>query len=633
MSFISKETTTSSMHLFSFISVLLAANHGAAVQDSFCRSSFKSCGGTNSTTDYHDIRFPFTIKGRPSDYHGYPGFELSCATGSNQPLIHLPNSVNLTVLSIDYESQVIHAKSPNDCLPAQLLHLNLVASMFQINVRNYTFLDCSPAHSSFSSVPCLGSTVDAYYSDYALDDVDLVSCTKMYDIPLPDSWPNSQNLELSWSKPDCSRCYKSKGQCCVLKQGSHEPEALCWPGYTNHNKESLLKKGLIAGVVLGSVLIVGFLISLYLAYKHDRKEREYRVKINKFLDDYKSLKPTRFTYADIKRITNQFSCELGRGAYGAVFKGKLSAEIQVAVKVLNSGSKGNGEEFVNEVGTMARIHHVNVVRLIGFCADGFRRALVYEYLQNDTLQKYISSYSSKLDWNKLQDIALGVAKGIEYLHQGCENRILHFDIKPHNILLDHDFNPKVSDFGLSKLCAKDQSAISMTTARGTIGYIAPEVFSRNFGSVSYKADVYSFGMLLLEMVGGRKNVDETAADGDQIYFPEWIYNLFDESVEDVRVEIEAQEKEGKEDEEEDKKIGKKLAAVGLWCIQWKPSDRPTMKLVVQMLEGEGDSLTPPPNPVASSNGGGVRMTRLQGGGSRVPRMAVKTGMESIPETE
>ncbi|CAN0843456.1 Rust resistance kinase Lr10 [Linum grandiflorum] len=177
---------------------------------------------------------------------------------------------------------------------------------------------------------------------------------------------------------------------------------------------------------------------------------------------------------------------------------------------------------------MARIHHFNVVRLIGFCADGFRRALVYEYLQNDTLQKYISSYSPKLDWKKLQDIALGITKWIEYLHQ-------------------------VLDFGLSKLCAKDQSAISMTTARGTISYIAPEVFSQNFGSVIYKAGVYNFGMLLLEMVGERKNVDETTVDGDQIYFLEWIYNLFDESGEDMRVEIEVQEKEGEEDEEKDKK--------------------------------------------------------------------------------
>jgi serine/threonine protein kinase len=171
-------------------------------------------------------------------------------------------------------------------------------------------------------------------------------------------------------------------------------------------------------------------------------------------------------------------------------------------------------------------------------------------------------------------IALGVAKGIEYLHQGCDKKILHFDIKPHNVLLDQNFNPKISDFSLSKLCSKDQSAVSMTTARGTMGYIAPEVFSRNFGNVSSKVDVYSFGILLLEIVGGRKNVDITVDNTRQVYFPEWIYNLLEQK-EDIRIFIE---------DDGDAKIAKKLAIVGLWCIQWYPADRSSMKDVVQMLE-------------------------------------------------
>lgn len=155
-----------------------------------------------------------------------------------------------------------------------------------------------------------------------------------------------------------------------------------------------------------------------------------------------------------------------------------------------------------------------MVRLVGFCANGFRRALVYEFLLNDSLDKFISSTAAKNlfhNWDKLQDIAFGVTKGIEYLHQGYsihqgyDQQIFHFDIKPHNVLLDENFNPKISDFGLAKLCSKDQSAVSMTTARGTIGYIAPEVFSRNFRNVSAKADVYSFGILLLEIIVHLKN--------------------------------------------------------------------------------------------------------------------------------
>ncbi|CAN1833529.1 Rust resistance kinase Lr10 [Linum perenne] len=586
-------------------------------------SSSSSRTTTNTTSDNSIIKFPFTIKGSPSGYSGFPGFELSCDASNNNDnnpiLLHLPNSVNFTLLSIDYQSQTVHVNSPDDCLPRQLRDLPRIddSTAFRIEGKLpvYSFFDCpklTHITQSMTSVPCLGSKVYVYPALSPVNDVDLVSCTKMFDGP----YREDHGLELSWSNPDCGRCYRKKGQCCVLKKGSSEPEAEC-SGVTDEKKVSPLKKAVIAGVILGSASIAALLYALYRAHRFDRNEKEFRLKIEKFLDDYNALKPTRFSYADIKRITNNFDSELGRGAYGTVFKGKLSSEIQVAVKVLDSSTIGDGEDFVNEVRTMARIHHVNVVRLIGFCADGFRRALVYEYLPHDTLQKYIDQHQHQTVRSKFHDIALGVAKGIEYLHQGCEQRILHFDIKPHNVLLDREFNPKISDFGMAKLCAKDQSAISMTTARGTIGYIAPEVFSRNFGNVSYKADVYSFGMLLLEMVGGRKNVDFTSGDRSEIYFPEWIYNLFDQSGDDVRVDVE-------EEEEEDGKIAKKLAVVGLWCIQWNPVDRPSMKLAVQMLEGEGDDLTAPPNPVSSSSGGASRMAKS---------MMQLQELEIVPEME
>ncbi|KAK3002279.1 hypothetical protein RJ639_021241 [Escallonia herrerae] len=145
-----------------------------------------------------------------------------------------------------------------------------------------------------------------------------------------------------------------------------------------------------------------------------RKRNEDQIRIDKFLEDYKALKPTRYSFANIKKITNKFKDKLGEGGYGILFKGKLSSEAFVPVKVLND-STGNGDEFINEVGTMARIHHVNVVCLVGFCADGTRRALVYEFLPNHSLEKFIFSdnqNSNTLSWEKLQDIALGIAKGI-----------------------------------------------------------------------------------------------------------------------------------------------------------------------------------------------------------------------------
>jgi len=351
-------------------------------------------------------------------------------------------------------------------------------------------------------------------------------------------------------------------------------------------------------------------------YRYFKIKGDDIARIEKFLEDYRAMKPTRFTYADIKRITNGFKESLGEGAHGAVFKGMLSQEILVAVKVLNE-TQGDGNDFINEVGTMGKIHHVNVVRLLGFCADGFHRALVYDFFPNGSLQNFLAPPENNdvfLGWEKLQRIALGVARGIEYLHIGCDHRILHFDINPHNVLIDDNLSPKITDFGLAKLCPKNQSTVSMTAARGTLGYIAPEVFSRNFGNVSYKSDIYSYGMLLLEMVGGRKNTNMSTEETFQVLYPEWIHNLIEGK--DVRVDIE---------DEGHVRIAKKLALIGLWCIQWNPVDRPSMKTVVQMLEGDGEKLMAPPTPFDSI--GANRTDKV------IPTRHLNFELEVIPKSD
>ncbi|KAG5221700.1 rust resistance kinase [Salix suchowensis] len=195
-----------------------------------------------------------------------------------------------------------------------------------------------------------------------------------------------------------------------------------------------------------------------------------------------------------------FKEKIGEGGFGCVYKGKLRSGNYAAIKILGK-SKANGQDFINEVATIGRVHHTNVVQLVGFCAEGSKRALVYDFMPNGSLNNFIFSQerSVSLSWEKLLEISIGVAHGIEYLHRGCEMQILHFDIKPHNILLDEHFTPKVSDFGLARLCPANESLKSLTAAGGTIGYMAPELFYKNIGRVSYKADVYSFGMLVLEM--------------------------------------------------------------------------------------------------------------------------------------
>jgi serine/threonine protein kinase len=221
-----------------------------------------------------------------------------------------------------------------------------------------------------------------------------------------------------------------------------------------------------------------------------------------------------------------------------------------------------------------------------------RQALIYEFMPNESLEKFIFSHVSNISQellspNKMLDIALGIARGMEYLHQGCNQRILHFDIKPHNILLDDNFNPKISDFGLAKLCARDQSIITLTAARGTMGYIAPELYSRNFGGVSYKSDVYSFGMLVLEMVSGRRNSDPSVENQHEVYLPEWIYEKVIAGNElELRMERTAEENEKM----------RQLTIVAMWCIQWNPKDRPSMTKVVNMLTGRLHNLQIPPKP-------------------------------------
>ncbi|XP_059072858.1 rust resistance kinase Lr10-like [Cryptomeria japonica] len=320
--------------------------------------------------------------------------------------------------------------------------------------------------------------------------------------------------------------------------------------------------------------------------------------VEKFLQDYVHQMPCRYSYSQLTKISNNFAHRVGEGGFGVVYKGKLSTGDLVAVKILDQ-SRHSENQFMNEVATIGRIHHVHLVRLMGYCYEEHRNALVYEYMDNGSLDKFIFAGREKeqiLNWAQLDSIALGAARGIAYLHQDCDNRIIHFDIKPHNILLDEEFTPKVADFGLAKICGKKKDHISMTAARGTPGYAAPEVWNRNLGPVTDKSDVYSFGMVLLEMVGGRKNVGVQVSRSSQLYFPEWAFKLMEnEQLERVlrgsgKAEIECEEKE--------KAI--RLAKVGLWCIQYNSRDRPSMSRVVQMLEGNGDDITNPSLPFNSS---------------------------------
>ncbi|WOH12432.1 hypothetical protein DCAR_0831936 [Daucus carota subsp. sativus] len=346
------------------------------------------------------------------------------------------------------------------------------------------------------------------------------------------------------------------------------------------------------GSVLGTRFLCGIaFLSVFLVNKLRRRHLSVYDTIEDFLQGHNNLMPIRYTYSQIKKITGGFNDKLGEGGFGTVYKGKLRSGLVVAVKVLGDYS-ASGHDFINEVGTVGRIHHVNIVKLIGFCFEGERRALIYEFMPKGSLEKYIfpeqgGERTATLSCQKIYEISCKVACGIEYLHRGCDIQILHFDIKPHNILLDENFIPKISDFGLAKLHATDDSIVTMTAARGTLGYMAPELFYKNIGSVSNKADVYSFGMLLMEMAGQRRNLKPLVDQISQIYYPSWIYDQISQGKE---IEME-------EATDDERKLTKKMIIVAMWCIQMKPSERPSMNKVIDMLEGDYELLVMPPKPL------------------------------------
>uniref|UniRef100_A0ACD5TS59 Uncharacterized protein n=1 Tax=Avena sativa TaxID=4498 RepID=A0ACD5TS59_AVESA len=344
----------------------------------------------------------------------------------------------------------------------------------------------------------------------------------------------------------------------------------------------IIMKFIIVFAVLSRLVFAPLSVWTFLAYKYWKTKIAIDT-VEKFLTMQLALGPTRYAYTDITAITSHFREKLGQGGYGSVYKGVLPGDFHVAIKMLVS-SMSDGEEFISEVSSIGSIHHVNVVRLVGFCSEEMRRALVYEYMPHGSLEKYIFSPEKSFSWDKLNEIAVGIARGIDYLHRGCDMQILHFDIKPHNILLDSDFTPKIADFGLAKLYPRDNSFLPVSAARGTVGYISPEMISRSFGTISSKSDVYSFGMLLLEMAGGRRNVDPQASRS-QTYYPDWVYKQLSRQEAGEITEAVGMHK-----------VERKLCIVALWCIQMKSHERPTMSEVLDMLEAGVEGLEIPPEP-------------------------------------
>ncbi|KAF5771598.1 putative protein kinase RLK-Pelle-SD-2b family [Helianthus annuus] len=324
----------------------------------------------------------------------------------------------------------------------------------------------------------------------------------------------------------------------------------------------------IGSCVLLLVVVIGFITYVVLKRKRDAEMQE------EYLDQVPGM-PTRFSYEELKTATDNFCKKLGEGGFGSVFEGNLKDGTKIAVKRLE-GLSHIKRSFLAEVQSIGSIHHVNLVRLRGFCTWKSQSFLVYEFMSNGSLDRWIyhGVREQILEWECRKKIILDIAKGLAYLHEDCRQKIIHLDIKPQNILLDDHFNAKVSDFGLSKLIDRNQTQV-MTTMRGTPGYLAPEWLS---SVITEKVDVYSFGIVLLEILCGRKNFDRSQ--------PEESWHL-------LRVFQKCSEQEtlldmvdiNNEDMQKNGTEVMKTMKMASWCLQTDYTRRPSMSLVVMVIEG------------------------------------------------
>ncbi|KAK3143502.1 hypothetical protein QOZ80_4AG0301090 [Eleusine coracana subsp. coracana] len=317
--------------------------------------------------------------------------------------------------------------------------------------------------------------------------------------------------------------------------------------------------------------------------------------VNLFLDGVLREKPARFSPDDLREFTRDYADRLGSGAFGVVYRGAFPNGVQVAVKVLNGTlDKRAEEQFMAEVGTAGRTYHINLVRLHGFCFDAGTKALVYEYMENGSLDRVLFEHKQQhehaavVGFDTLYGVVVGTARGLRYLHEECLHRIVHYDIKPGNVLLAADYTPKVADFGLARLCNRDNTHLTMTGARGTPGYAAPELWLPM--PVTHKCDVYSFGMLVFEILGRRRNLEFQHPIESQEWYPKWVSQRFEQGrFDDVMAASGIQGKDGEKAE--------RMCKVALWCVQYQPEARPSMSSVVRMLEGD-EEIARPVNPFA-----------------------------------
>ncbi|XP_059664217.1 probable LRR receptor-like serine/threonine-protein kinase At1g53430 [Cornus florida] len=391
------------------------------------------------------------------------------------------------------------------------------------------------------------------------------------------------NVLVNGSTLEIHLYWSGKGTTAIPDRGVYGPliSAISVTPNFDPNTGKGLSVGAIIGIVAASCVVVALILFVlrmkgYLGGQ-DLENEELRA-----LD----LQTGYFTLRHIKTATSNFdpANKIGEGGFGPVYKGVLSDGTVIAVKQLSSKSKQGNREFVNEIGMISALQHPNLVRLYGCCIEGNQLLLIYEYLENNCLARALfgrNEHKLNLDWLTRKRISLGIAKGLAYLHEESRLKIVHRDIKATNVLLDKDLNAKISDFGLAKLDEEENTHIS-TRIAGTIGYMAPEYAMR--GYLTDKADVYSFGIVLLEIVSGKSNTNYRPKE-EFVYLLDWAYVLQEQGNLLELVDLSLGSNYSKEE-------AMRMLNLSLLCTNPSPTLRPSMSSVVSMIEGNSPVQAP-----------------------------------------
>lgn len=373
--------------------------------------------------------------------------------------------------------------------------------------------------------------------------------------------------------------------------------------YAGSNNNVVRVLVIVALVIVSIILLCGV---CYFIFERSRKKYNTLLREN-FGEESSTLESLQFDLATMEVATKKFSLEnrIGEGGFGDVYKGILPDGREIAVKRLSHSSGQGAAEFKNEILLIAKLQHRNLVTLLGFCLGAQEKMLIYEFVSNKSLDYFLfdPDKSRQMKWSQRYKIIEGITQGILYLHEHSRLKVIHRDLKPSNVLLDNNMNPKISDFGMARMVAVDQYEGKTNRIVGTYGYMSPEYAM--YGNFSEKSDVFSFGVIMLEIVSGKKNSRHVFSDHEDLLSYAWDQwrdqtpiNILDQNIKESCNVSEVV----------------KCIQIGLLCVQEKPQDRPTMTQVVSYLSGSLSELSLPEKPI-NCNQSGIVQRMLVGGSS------------------